>query len=86
MSYFKNGIAYIEIPDAEITEEMVNNTKRDFNSDRTTLKHTKPIADIQRTIFKVKTSISAVFNGYRWNNQDDIILVIAHDDYADQEV
>ena len=86
MSYFKNGIAYIEIPDADITEEMVNNTKRDFNADASTLTHTNVAATIQRTIFKAKTPISPVFNGYMWNNLGDILIVKAHADYADPEI
>lgn len=69
MSYFCNARVYIIIPTSSITEEMVNNTKMNFYSDSNTLKTSD---DGTLTLFKVKTPVSSVFNGYAWYNCDGI--------------
>lgn len=86
MSYFKRGVVFIEVPNAEITEEMINNMKRDFNVTRATLRTTVSSAAIQRTIFKVRSPLRPVFNGFVWHNNEDILGIISGDDYMELEI
>ena len=86
MSYFERGVVFIEVPNSEITEEMINNMKRDFNSTRATQRTTVSTATIQRTILKVRSPISPVFNGFVWNNSKDILVIVSGDDYTEPEV
>jgi len=71
MSYFINGIVYIIVPDTDITNEMINNVKKDFYTDGTERKTT---SGTPKTLFKVRTPISAIFNGYIWYNHKDILI------------
>lgn len=73
MSYFSNGKIYIIVDDVDINEEMINNTKRDFNSNSSTLRKTIPSAPTAQTLFKIKMPISAAFNRYNLFNHKDIL-------------
>lgn len=73
MSFLTKGKAYIIVTTADITEEMVNNTKMNFYSEEDTLRTSN---DTLKTLFKVKTPISAVFNGYKWYNLKKITPIL----------
>lgn len=72
MSYFKNKAVYIPVPDADISEDMVNTAKLSFNADINTLRKTVAGAAVPKTLFKMKIPVSSVFDGYEWFNKEDI--------------
>lgn len=78
MSYFGNDIIYVIVPTIMVTEEMINNSKRDFNTDSDSLRTS---VDGLNKLFKVKQPVSSVFNGYEWYNQDDILAILATSDW-----
>lgn len=71
MSYFIDDKIYIVVPTVDVTIEMVNNVKKDFYSSASTLRKND---DESKTLFKVRSPVSAVFNGYEWLNHDDILI------------
>jgi len=76
MSHFPDGIVYVIVPNADLTEEMINNVKKDFNviGNKTTNTCRESTDDPVRTLMKVKSPVSAVFNGYEWFNSTEIKL------------
>ena len=75
MSYFKNGVAYVLVPKLDVTTEMINNSKRDFNANLSTLRESNQAQDADKKIlFKVKHPFSAIFNGYPWFNHKEILV------------
>lgn len=73
MSYFPKGVVYILVPELSVTNEMLNNMKRDFHVNSSTIRKSNELLASDRDwVFKVKEPISAVFNGYTWYNWDDI--------------
>ena len=77
MSYFKNDIAYIIVPKIDVTNEMVNNMKRDFNIQWTDVDNNSLAKNTDdKLLFKLKTPVSAIFNGYVWHNSEDIDVIL----------
>lgn len=79
MMYFTNGIHFIIVPTNEITEEMKNNVKNSFDLKN---RSSRVSVDGTKTLFKVKELMSAVFNGYKWYNQRDILKELARGDWT----
>ena len=85
MSYFPDGVAYIIIPDDDISTEMINNTKISFNSDYDTLRKTLPGVSPKQVLFKVITPVSSVFDGYEWFNIATIKIEMAKVEWTEAE-
>jgi len=79
LSYFDNNIVYIIVNTADITQEMINNTKANFYSTQNTLQKS---ADGTKTIFTIVAPVSAVFNGYPWYNCKDIESIMATSEWT----
>lgn len=71
MSYLINGVAYIIVNTADVTEEMINTMKVSFNTTATTIRTSD---DGLLKLFKIKGQISSVFRGYKWFNSVDILV------------
>jgi len=80
VSYFNDKILYIIVPTDDLTNEMENNVKRDYNSTRETFR--KNIAGTEY-VLKVRAPISSVFNGYEWLNQKDILVEMAKPEWTE---
>ena len=85
MSYFPDGVAYIIVPDDDISTEMVNNAKISFNSDYDTLRKTLPEVFPKRVLFKVVTPVCPVFDGYEWFNIATIKIEMAKVEWTEAE-
>lgn len=85
MSYFNDGVEYIIVPDSAITEDMINNTKKAFNSVIDTLRGTLPEVAVAKTVFKVKDPISSAFNGFEWLNHKSVLVVMAGPEWSEAE-
>lgn len=82
MSYFTNKIIYIIVPSADVTEEMINCSKKSFyvTGDRTANSLRKNIAN-DKILFKIKEPLGNVFNNYKWYNIKDIRTEIIKEEW-----
>ena len=71
MSYFCDHAIYIVVPTLSVTQEMWNNMKRDFNTDSNTAR--RSIDTPEKILFKVRTPVSSVFDGYEWLNHSEVL-------------
>ena len=83
MSYFGNGVVYIIVPTIDVSNEMINNTKVSFSS---TVSSLRKSIDLTLTLFKTKSPVSGVFNGYAWYNYQDINPVLDSAEWSDPGV
>jgi len=69
--------AYVIVPTADLTEEMMNEMRKDFNviGDKITNSLRKN-ADKTKSILIFKTLSSTVFSSYRWYSYSEISEVI----------
>ena len=77
MSYFPDGVVYIIVPIADVTNEMINNVKMSFNTTLSTMRQTLPAAPIQKKVLKLKEPVSSVFNNYKWYNRAGMLAYLS---------
>ena len=79
MSYFRNGVVYIIVPDADITNEMENNAKKSFDVVLSTMRTSTD----DETLFKIKIEfVGSAFNSYAWYNREDILVEMEKTEWA----
>lgn len=74
MSRFYTNVIYIIIPIADLTEEIKNYLKVNFNYSRTSMRQS---LDNTLVLIKVKEPVSDIFKDYIWYNQDEILNIMA---------
>ena len=75
--------AYVIVPTADLTEEMMNEMRKEFNviGDKTTNSLRKN-ADKTKSILIFKTLSSKVFGSYRWYSYSEISEVILEAEWS----
>ncbi len=77
MSYFINNVVYVIVPVADITEEMFNNVKLDFNTNGNISSNgLKKNTLGDKVLFKLLKPISNVFVPYTWFNRADALVIL----------
>lgn len=81
MSYFCNHPIYVLVPETDVTNEMINNYKMNFHGNSDSIRKSTHLVPLW--LFKVRTPISSVFNGYQWYNHDEVLLLIEEEEWQD---
>jgi hypothetical protein len=86
MSYFPDGVIFVIVPTDDVTEEMVNNSKRSFYVTGSASENSfRKSVDGTSTLIKVRAPASAVFDGYSWYNSIDIKNVVTGQEWDNGE-
>lgn len=83
MSYIGDKVVYVIINEVDLTEEMLNIMKKDFNVTGGVSTHSlRKSKDGTQVVLKVKDLLSTVFNNYRWYSQDEILDKMSEPEWA----
>jgi hypothetical protein len=83
MSYFCDGVVYVIVPTADITNAMINASKLGFNTHTETLRKS---IDGTLTLFKIKMDDIEPFKTYECCNCMDIKAALDTADWEDPTV